>query len=60
LTDDGIIITEHDLRNEMPEETDSLEKLREKRYGKTVLSIYRKKVLDEQKQTEPSDEREDL
>lgn len=44
LSDDGIIITEHDSRTDMPEFTDTLEKSRDHRYGKTVLSIYRKKA----------------
>ena len=43
LNDDGIIITEHNLRMEMPESTDSLEKIRDHRYGKTVVTVYRKK-----------------
>ncbi len=45
LTDDGIIITEHDSRTEIAEETDTLEKVRDHRYGKTVLSVYRKKNI---------------
>lgn len=43
LTDDGIIITEHDSRTDMPDETDMLVKSRDYRYGKTVLSVYRKR-----------------
>ena len=43
LTDDGIIITEHDSRTDMPEQTDIFEKVRDHRYGKTVLTVYRKK-----------------
>ncbi len=43
LSDDGIIILEHDLRTDTPDETDGLEKVKDHRYGKTVLSIYRKK-----------------
>ena len=45
LTDDGIIITEHDSRTEIAEETDTFEKVRDHRYGKTVLSVYRKKNI---------------
>ncbi len=43
LADDGIIITEHDSRTDMPEQTDTLERVKDHRYGKTVLSIYRKR-----------------
>ena len=47
LSDDGIIITEHDSRTLMPEQTDSMEKVRDHRYGKTVLSVYRRKQPEE-------------
>lgn len=43
LSDDGIIIAEHDSRVEVPESTDTLEKIRDHRYGKTVVTVYRKK-----------------
>lgn len=42
LSDEGIIIAEHDIRNEMPESTGYLDLIKEKKYGKTALSIYRK------------------
>ena len=42
LTDDGIIITEHDSRQEMPEKHGVFQKIKVKRYGRTVLSIYAK------------------
>ena len=42
LTDDGIIIAEHGKRDYVPEEAGSLVKVREKRYGTVMLSIYRK------------------
>lgn len=42
LSDDGIIITEHDIRVEMPEDTGYLERSKTKKYGKTAITIYRK------------------
>ncbi len=45
LSDDAIIITEHDSRTDMPEETETMEIVRDHRYGKTVLSVFRKKTL---------------
>lgn len=42
LTDDGIIIAEHGKRDYVPEEAGKLVKVREKRYGTVMLSIYRK------------------
>ena len=41
LASDGIIIAEHDSRIDMPETAGSLVKERERRYGKTKVSIYR-------------------
>lgn len=49
LSDDGIIIAEHDSRTEVPESTDYLEKVKDHRYGKTTVTVYRKKAED----TEP-------
>lgn len=42
LSDNGIIIAEHGVRDEVPEVSGSLVKIREKRYGQVMLSIYRK------------------
>ena len=42
LSDNGIIIAEHGVRDQVPEVSGSLVKVREKRYGQVMLSIYRK------------------
>ena len=42
LADNGIIIAEHGARDKVPDATGSLVKIREKRYGQVMLSIYRK------------------
>ena len=47
LSDDGIIITEHDSRLEMPESSDDLIKIKDRRYGRTTLSLYMKKNSDD-------------
>ncbi|MBQ1489620.1 MAG: 16S rRNA (guanine(966)-N(2))-methyltransferase RsmD [Eubacterium sp.] len=41
LQPDGIIIAEHDSRGELPSEVNDLVLTRERRYGKTTISIYR-------------------
>lgn len=41
LSRNGIIITEHGSRDAMPESAGRLKRVRECRYGKTVVSIYR-------------------
>ena len=41
LAPDGIIVAEHDSRGEMPEAVGDLIRVRERRYGKTTVSIYR-------------------
>lgn len=41
---DGIVITEHDRRESMPDRIGGLSKQREKKYGNTVISIYRKEI----------------
>ena len=47
LSDDGIIITEHDSRLDMPEEVAGFTRIKEKKYGRTVLSIYGKRQGEE-------------
>ena len=41
LSMEGIIIAEHGTRDSVPEEAGSLVKVRERRYGRIMLSIYR-------------------
>lgn len=40
LTDDGIIIAEHDRRTELPSREGSLVRFRQRRYGRTLVSLY--------------------
>ncbi len=40
LADDGIIVAEHRKREELPETVAGFEKIKERRYGQVVLSIY--------------------
>lgn len=40
LSAQGIILAEHGAKDKMPESVGRLSKVREKRYGKTMLSIY--------------------
>lgn len=40
LTDEGIIIAEHEKYADLPESTGNLVMLKEKRYGKTLLTLY--------------------
>lgn len=40
LKEEGIIITEHDLQDKMPETTGTLSLQRQKKYGNTMLSFY--------------------
>jgi 16S rRNA (guanine(966)-N(2))-methyltransferase RsmD len=40
LSDDGIIIVEHDLTDKMPESAGNFILTRQKKYGKTMLSFY--------------------
>ncbi|MGF6375502.1 16S rRNA (guanine966-N2)-methyltransferase [Clostridiales Family XIII bacterium PM5-7] len=47
LADDGIIITEHGVRDEMPEKIGSLIRIREKKYGTIMVSLYAH-VLEEE------------
>lgn len=42
IIDDGIIAAEHDIDDVVPEETESIRRIRSERYGDTVLSFYRK------------------
>lgn len=41
LDEDGIIIAEHGVRDQVPEAVGNLVKVREKKYGKIAVSIYR-------------------
>ena len=43
LSPDGMIVCEHDRHEELPEEYRDLECFRARRYGKTGLTIYRRK-----------------
>ncbi len=40
LSDEGIIVTEHDKQEIMPDRVGSLVKFKEKRYGKILVSMY--------------------
>jgi len=40
LNEEGIIIAEHDKYDEMPEQVGNLVKVKERRYGKILVSIY--------------------
>lgn len=42
LSDDGIIIAEHDTRQEMPEDYGVFTKIKDRRYGRIGISIYTK------------------
>ncbi len=44
LAADGMIVCEHDRHEELPEEYRDLECFRSRRYGKTGLTIYRRKT----------------
>ena len=44
LAPEGMIVCEHDRREELPEEYRDLECFRSRRYGKTGLTIYRRKT----------------
>ena len=49
LQDDGIIVAEHGKYDEMPEQIGNLVKVKERRYGKIIVSIYQYAVEEEQK-----------
>lgn len=40
LAEDGVIVVEHDARDKMDDQVAGFTKLKEKKYGKVVLSIY--------------------
>jgi 16S rRNA (guanine(966)-N(2))-methyltransferase RsmD len=42
LSDNGIVIAEHFVKRQLPERFDKLQKIKDYRYGDTVLSIYKK------------------
>ncbi len=44
---EGIIIAEHGFRDELPEITGNLKRIKEKRYGTIKLSIYRKEKTED-------------
>jgi len=46
LTDDGIIVAEHDKYDEMPEQVGNLVKVKERRYGKILVSIYQYQFVE--------------
>ena len=41
LSISGVIVVEHDVRENAPEQIDTLAMTRQKRYGTTMLSFYR-------------------
>ena len=47
LNEDGIIIAEHGKHDEVPEQVGNLVKVRERRYGGIIVSIYRYAVEEE-------------
>ena len=55
LARNGIILTEHGTMDPMPEETDRFYCDRRRRYGKTMVSIYRRKE-DREDQSQPEEE----
>ena len=55
LSDDGIIVAEHDKYDEMPEQVGSLIKVKERRYGKILVSIYQYE-MDEELEEETEEE----
>lgn len=42
LSEEGIILAEHGVRDEMPRKVGRLEKTKERRYGRIMVSIYRR------------------
>lgn len=40
LTEDGIIIAEHGIEEPLPDEINGLYKIKDKKYGKTLITIY--------------------
>lgn len=48
LSDDGIIITEHDTRFAMPDSVGNIVKVKERKYGRTMLTLYSKQSGDKQ------------
>lgn len=46
LSEDGIIVVEHDKKDELPDEIGNIVKTKEKKYGITVLSFYELSVED--------------
>ena len=46
LSEDGVIVVEHDKKDELPDEIGNIVKTKEKKYGITVLSFYELSVED--------------
>ncbi|WP_300279808.1 16S rRNA (guanine(966)-N(2))-methyltransferase RsmD [Peptacetobacter sp.] len=46
LSEDGIIVVEHDKKDELPEQIGNIIKIKEKKYGITILSFYKLDVED--------------
>lgn len=44
LKDNGVVIAEHFIKRQLPERFDKLQRIKDYRYGDTVLSLYRKRV----------------
>lgn len=47
LSEDGIIVAEHDSRTELPHNTGRLTMFRERRYGKILVSLYSKAGMED-------------
>ena len=45
LSDDGLIICEHDSHDVLPEQYETLEAIKIRRYGKTGITVYRKREI---------------
>ncbi len=60
LSSEGIIIAEHGIRDSVPERTGSLVKVRERKYGKIKVSIYRREDFLREEEPEMVDDREDV
>lgn len=58
LDEDGIIIAEHGIRDDVPEAVGNLVKVRERKYGKIAVSIYRHaaSLAENEEGTEKGDE----
>lgn len=59
LSNEGIIIAEHGARDEMPERVGSLQKTRDRRYGKIMVSIYQRIQTETSEQDTGAEEGEE-